>query len=64
MVQVKEKYVTDGNGRKVAVQLDLKEYRKLREYLEDLQDALDLKRAKATARKFISFEELGRRLKA
>ena len=63
MLQLNERYVTDSNGHKMAVLLDMKQYQKLREYLEDLQDALDLKRAKATARKFISFDEMKQRLK-
>ena len=64
MTQLKEKYVTDHQGRKVAVMLEIKQYQKLQEYLEDLQDALDLKGAKATAKKFIPFEEMRRRLKS
>ena len=64
MVQLKEKYVTDGNGRKTAVVLDMRDYKKLLDYMDDLEDAADLVRAEKTAKKFISWKELKRRLKA
>ncbi len=64
MLRLKEKYVTDGNGRKTAVVLEMRDYRRLRGYLEDLEDARDLIRAEKTATKFISWEEMKRRLKA
>lgn len=63
MVQLKEQYVTDCNGRKTAVVLDMRDYKKLMDYMEDLEDAADLVRAEKTAKKFISWKELKGRLK-
>ena len=64
MVKLHEKYVTDERGKKTAVVLDIKVYLKLRECLEDLQDALDFKKAEASSKRFKSLEELQKRLKA
>lgn len=56
-------YLVDEQGHKKSVVLSLEEYLKLWEYLEDLEDALDLKKAKESAREFVDFEHLTKRLK-
>lgn len=63
MLRLKKKFVTDDNGRKVAVQLDMKDYQKLQEYLEDLEDARELIRAERTATGFTPLKEWKRELK-
>ena len=64
MVQLNEKYVTDSHGHKMAVVLDIRVYQKLQECLEDLQDALDLKKAKLSAKKYIPLAEMQKRLRS
>ena len=64
MVQLHEKYVTDSHGRKMAVVLDIRVYQKLQECLENLQDALDIKKAKNTAGRFVSLDEMQKRLRS
>ncbi len=64
MVQLHEKFLTDSHGRKTAVVLNIKVYLKLREYIEDLQDAVDFKKARASVRQFISLDEIRKRLKS
>lgn len=50
-------YIVDKNGNPKAVVIDMKNYKKLQHYIEDLEDALDLKKAKAKTKKvFYSFE--------
>lgn len=60
---VKAEYLIDEQGHKKSVVLSLRDYLKLWEYLEDLEDAVDLKKAKDTARRFEDFDKLTRRLK-
>ena len=43
--------------------LSIRDYLKLWEYLEDLEDAVDLKEAKESAGEFVDFELLKHRLK-
>ena len=52
------KYVTDTKGRKTAVVIDLREYRRLLKRLEDLEDALDLRSAKETATSFRDLSDI------
>jgi hypothetical protein len=60
---IQTEYLVDEKGAKKSVVLSIRDYLRLWEYLEDLEDALDLKRAKASARGFIDFETLTSRLK-
>ncbi len=46
MAKVREKYLIDDKGKKTAVVLDVREYRRLMERLENLEDALDLDEAR------------------
>ena len=43
--------------------LSIRDYLKLWEYLEDLEDAVDLKEAKESAGEFVDFELLKHQLK-
>ena len=56
-------YLVDEQGHKKSVVLSIQEYLKLSEYLEDLEDALDLKKTKESTKGFVEFEHLAKRLK-
>ena len=45
MNSFKGKYLVDENGHKVAVMMDTKGYEKLINYVQDLEDSLELKHA-------------------
>lgn len=60
---VKERYVVDQQGRKTAVVLDLKEYKRLLEWLETLEDMLDLDEAVRRARHFRDYQQIRQELK-
>jgi hypothetical protein len=45
MVILKEKYVIDDKGHKLGVLMDTREYEKLLEYIEFMEDSLELKEA-------------------
>lgn len=62
-VMLKERYVVDGQGRKTAVVLDLKEYKKLLDWLETLEDTLDLDEAVRQARRFRDYQQIRQELK-
>ena len=53
---LKPKFVTDANGKKTSVILNIKEYKNLLEYLEDLEDANDLLKAEREATGFVPYE--------
>lgn len=52
---VHAEYLVDEKGIKKSVVLSIQDYVKLWEYLEDMEDAVDLKKAKETAHGFIDF---------
>lgn len=55
MIQLKEKYVVDEKGRRVGIMLDIKEYSKILEALEELESIREYDKAKASKEKPISF---------
>lgn len=61
---IQTEYVIDRKGEKKSVVLSIKDYLKLIEYLEDLEDAVDLKKAKQYAKDFVDFEDIANKLKA
>lgn len=63
MLKVREKYVIDERGRKTAVVLDVREYRRLMEHLENLEDALDLDEARRVSSGSRPYEEVRSELK-
>lgn len=63
MAGLKEKYIVDETGKRTAVLLDIKEYNKLKERLEDYKDRLELQKAKKAAKKFTLLEHFIRELK-
>ena len=52
MLNIKPRYLVDEAGRKTGAVLSMKDYRRLMQRLEDLEDALDLDRAIRTATGF------------
>jgi PHD/YefM family antitoxin component YafN of YafNO toxin-antitoxin module len=50
-------FITDGNGKKKAVILSMKEYKKMIEELEDLEDIRLYDEVKSRKEKSISFDE-------
>ncbi len=63
MPKTREKYLVDDKGRKTAVVLDVREYRRLMERLEDLEDALELDEARRTSSGSRPYEEVRAELK-
>ena len=60
---IQAEYLVDEKGEKKSVVLSIRDYLKLMEYMEDLEDAADLKTAKVNAKGFVSFERLAKQLK-
>ncbi len=52
----KEQYVIDQNGQRVSVVIDIKEYERLLEDLEELESIRAFDRAKASGEKGVPFE--------
>src|SRR5438876_3364 len=50
MIRLNEKYVTDKSGKSKEVILNHGQYLRLLEYLEDIEDRLEIKRRKKSAR--------------
>ena len=55
MISLKEKYVVNENGKRIGILLDVKEYRKILEALEELKSIRAYDRAKASKDKPIPF---------
>ena len=55
---IQTEYVVDQKGHKKSVLMSVRDYLKLVDYLEDLEDAVDLKKASQTAKKFNDFDAL------
>ncbi|HUK57451.1 MAG TPA: hypothetical protein VLY20_12430 [Nitrospiria bacterium] len=61
---LKPQFITDEKGRKTSVVIDLRDYKNLMEYLEDLEDANDLLKAEREAAGFIPYERIRKKLRA
>jgi hypothetical protein len=59
----KAKYLMDEKGRKTAVLLDIREYQRFLQRLEELEDALSLDEAIRTAQSFRDYGEIRAELK-
>jgi len=53
---LKPKFITDEKGKKTSVVIDLRDYKNLMDYLEDLEDARYLLKAEREATGFIPYE--------
>lgn len=58
MLSVKPKYLVDEQGKRTAVVLSMRDYRKLLQRLEELEDALDLDEAVEAAKGFREYNEI------
>jgi hypothetical protein len=56
----KPEFVTDLQGRKKAVLLDIRAYHKMLATMEDLEDTNDLLKAERKAKGFLPYEEFRR----
>jgi hypothetical protein len=59
---VKAKFVVDESGRKSAVQVSIRDFRRLMDAWEEVNDAKDFAVAKKTSKKLISVAELKHRV--
>lgn len=57
MIKLKERYVVDEKGNRVGVLLDLEDYQKLLEELEELESIRAYDAAKSSGDKAIPFEQ-------
>ena len=63
MLNINPKYLVNTKGRKTAVVLSMKEYRLLIEYLEDLEDILEMDAAVETETDSRDYQEIRAELK-
>jgi hypothetical protein len=63
MLKVNEKFLTDKNGKPTAIVLDIRSYRRLRQHLEDLEDALELDKARRLGKGFRPYAVIREELK-
>jgi hypothetical protein len=61
---LKPKYITDEKGKKTSVVIDLRDYKNLMDYLEDLEDAQDLLKAEREATGFIPYDVVRKKLRS
>ena len=57
-MNIQAEYLVDKKGHRKSVVLSLHHYEKLLEHLEDLEDAVDLKRAKISKKSFVDFDQM------
>jgi len=57
MANIKERYLVDDNGNRIGVVLDVKEYRRLLQDLEELESIRAYDVAKASGDEAIPFEQ-------
>jgi hypothetical protein len=57
MISIKERYIVDESGSRVGVVLDIADYRKLLEELEELESIRAYDAAKASGDKAVPFEQ-------
>lgn len=61
---IQAEYLIDEKGQRKSVVLSIRDYLRLLEYLEDLEDTVDLKKAKESAKGFIDLKRLLGKLKS
>ncbi|OHB90779.1 MAG: hypothetical protein A3E19_04530 [Planctomycetes bacterium RIFCSPHIGHO2_12_FULL_52_36] len=63
MIKIHTRYITDTEGNPLEVVLPVKEFKALMEYVEEIEDALELEKAIKEAEEFVPWEEFKDRLK-
>ena len=56
-IETRPKFIVDEKGKKKGILLSLKEYKRMEEIIEDLEDTIDLLRAEREATSFIPYEK-------
>ena len=56
-IEAKPKFIVDEKGKKRGIVLSLKEYQKMEEIIEDLEDTVDILRAEREAKSFLPYEK-------
>jgi len=64
MIRIRERTVVDEKGRKVSVILNIKDYKRLLEYLEDIEDVIAYDKAKMARDEVIPFEQAIKEIEA
>ncbi|HHT9133585.1 MAG TPA: hypothetical protein ACFYD2_01665 [Candidatus Avalokitesvara rifleensis] len=62
MIKIHTKYVHDKKGKPLEVVLPVKEFKALLEYVEEIEDSLDLEKAIEEAKEFVPWEEFKKEL--
>lgn len=61
-LELKTKFIVDKKGNKKQVVIDIRDYRKMTETIEDIKDAYELLKAEREAREFIPYERFRQKL--
>lgn len=64
MEEIRERFIVDETGARVGVLLNMSEYRKLMEALEELESIREYDEAKASGDELISFETATREIES
>jgi PHD/YefM family antitoxin component YafN of YafNO toxin-antitoxin module len=64
MERISKNYIVTEKGEKKYVVLDISQYRRLLEKIEDLEDALDLEKSIKEAKSFRNYDEIREELKS
>lgn len=64
MTLIKENFVTDAKGNRIAVLLPIKDYNKMREELEDLEDIKAYDKAMSRKQEFIPLNQALKEIEA
>ncbi|MGR3317173.1 MAG: hypothetical protein ACUZ8O_01660 [Candidatus Anammoxibacter sp.] len=59
--KVNPQYIVDEKGQKTAVVIDFNKYKNLLEFIEDLEDSIDLTNAELEATDFTPYEKFRKR---
>jgi hypothetical protein len=62
--KLRPQFITDETGKKTSVIINLRDYKKLIEYLEDLEDGYDLLKAEREATDFIPYNTFRQKMLA
>ena len=62
-MNIQAEYLVDRKGHRKSVVLPIRYFERLLDHLEDLEDAVDLKKARISEKDFVDFDQLTRRLR-
>lgn len=64
MINIKERYLIDGNGNRIGVVLDIKDYHRLLQELEELESIRTYDASKASEDEVVPFEQAAAEIEA